>query len=65
MQAIVVNSGIANSCTGKQGEKMLLKCNNWPQINYKFNRICWCRIYWCYWKGDANVYSKEWLFQTS
>ena len=38
MQAIVVNSGVANSCTGKQGEKMLLKCNNWPQINYKFNK---------------------------
>lgn len=38
MQAIVVNSGIANSCTGKQGKKMLLKCNNWPQINYKFNK---------------------------
>ena len=66
MQAIVVNSGIANSCTGKQGEKDAFKMQqlaaNKLQIQPEY---IWCRIYWCYWKGDANVYSKEWLFQTS
>ena len=65
MQAIVVNSGIANSCTGKQGEKDAFKCNNWPQINYKFNQNMLVSHLLVLLEGDANVYSKEWLFQTS
>ena len=62
MQAIVVNSGIANSCTGKQGEKDAFKMQqlaaNKLQIQQEYVGVA-------YWKGDANVYSKEWLFQTS
>ena len=38
MQAIVVNSGIANFVLVNKGKKMPLKCNNWPQINCKFNK---------------------------
>lgn len=49
MKAVVVNSGVANSCTGIQGMNDAYTMQKWTADKLGVDPDCRHCLYWCYW----------------